>query len=209
MVVLTAETCWALNEYWIYNKISGIKLVSLYSTVLLDYDFPTFRIRTALLMLSAWRWALILKKLSVGNPNLGHEVILLLDKWETLHKFLKLFGFFVNRYNYKKFSHSIFFSCVWKLTHNMFSNHELSRRTDVVDKSMLNRNLTARFCLPLSSSFCSYGKVTSLRKQHSFRRFLCSKKPGWRQTIQVVLDARAQWGMKNPKHILSSWFRAS
>ena len=32
MVVLTAETCWALNEYWIYNKISGIKLVSLYST---------------------------------------------------------------------------------------------------------------------------------------------------------------------------------
>ena len=29
MVVLTAETCWALNEYWIYNKISGIKLVSL------------------------------------------------------------------------------------------------------------------------------------------------------------------------------------
>ena len=33
MVVLTAETCWALNEYWIYNKISGIKLVSFYSTV--------------------------------------------------------------------------------------------------------------------------------------------------------------------------------
>ena len=33
MVVLTAETCWALNEYWIYNKISGIKLVSLYSTI--------------------------------------------------------------------------------------------------------------------------------------------------------------------------------
>jgi len=32
MVVLTAETCWALNEYWIYNKISGIELVSLYST---------------------------------------------------------------------------------------------------------------------------------------------------------------------------------
>ena len=32
MVVLTAETCWALNEYWIYNKISGIKLVSLYSS---------------------------------------------------------------------------------------------------------------------------------------------------------------------------------
>ena len=32
MVVLTAETCWALNEYWINNKISGIKLVSLYST---------------------------------------------------------------------------------------------------------------------------------------------------------------------------------
>ena len=29
MVVLTAETCWALNEYWINNKISGIKLVSL------------------------------------------------------------------------------------------------------------------------------------------------------------------------------------
>ena len=29
MVVLTAETCWALNEYWIYNKISGIKLVFL------------------------------------------------------------------------------------------------------------------------------------------------------------------------------------
>jgi len=27
MVVLTAETCWALNEYWINNKISGIKLV--------------------------------------------------------------------------------------------------------------------------------------------------------------------------------------
>ena len=26
MVVLTAETCWALNEYWINNKISGIKL---------------------------------------------------------------------------------------------------------------------------------------------------------------------------------------
>ena len=36
MVVLTAETCWALNEYWIYNKISGIKLVSLYST---SYDY--------------------------------------------------------------------------------------------------------------------------------------------------------------------------
>ena len=33
MVVLTAETCWALNGYWIYNKISGIKLVSLYSTI--------------------------------------------------------------------------------------------------------------------------------------------------------------------------------
>jgi len=33
MVVLTAETCWALNEYWIYNQISGIKLVSLYSTI--------------------------------------------------------------------------------------------------------------------------------------------------------------------------------
>jgi len=27
MVVLTAETCWAMNEYWINNKISGIKLV--------------------------------------------------------------------------------------------------------------------------------------------------------------------------------------
>ena len=27
MVVLTAETCWAFNEYWINNKISGIKLV--------------------------------------------------------------------------------------------------------------------------------------------------------------------------------------
>ena len=27
MVVLTAETCWALNEYWMNNKISGIKLV--------------------------------------------------------------------------------------------------------------------------------------------------------------------------------------
>jgi len=27
MVVLTAETCWALNEYWINNKISGSKLV--------------------------------------------------------------------------------------------------------------------------------------------------------------------------------------
>ena len=26
-IVLTAETCWALNEYWINNKISGIKLV--------------------------------------------------------------------------------------------------------------------------------------------------------------------------------------
>jgi len=33
MVVSTAETCWALSEYWIYNKISGIKLVSLYSTI--------------------------------------------------------------------------------------------------------------------------------------------------------------------------------
>ena len=30
MVVLTAETCWALNEYWINNKISGIKLVFYY-----------------------------------------------------------------------------------------------------------------------------------------------------------------------------------
>ena len=37
MVVLTAETCWALNEYWIYNKISGIKLVSLYSTNVSNY----------------------------------------------------------------------------------------------------------------------------------------------------------------------------
>ena len=27
MVVLTAETCWVINEYWINNKISGIKLV--------------------------------------------------------------------------------------------------------------------------------------------------------------------------------------
>ena len=27
MVVLTAETCCAINEYWINNKISGIKLV--------------------------------------------------------------------------------------------------------------------------------------------------------------------------------------
>jgi len=27
MVILMAETCWALNEYWINNKISGIKLV--------------------------------------------------------------------------------------------------------------------------------------------------------------------------------------
>ena len=33
MVVLTTETCWAMNEYWINNKISGIKLVfSLYAT---------------------------------------------------------------------------------------------------------------------------------------------------------------------------------
>ena len=33
MVVLTAETCWAMNEYWINNKISGIKLVfSLYAS---------------------------------------------------------------------------------------------------------------------------------------------------------------------------------
>ena len=31
MVVLTAETCWALNEYWINNKISGIKLVFLFT----------------------------------------------------------------------------------------------------------------------------------------------------------------------------------
>ena len=30
---LYAETCWALNEYWIFKKISGIKLVSLYSTI--------------------------------------------------------------------------------------------------------------------------------------------------------------------------------
>jgi len=27
MFILTAKTCWALNEYWINNKISGIKLV--------------------------------------------------------------------------------------------------------------------------------------------------------------------------------------
>ena len=34
MFVLTAETCWAMNEYWINNKISGIKLVfSLYATI--------------------------------------------------------------------------------------------------------------------------------------------------------------------------------
>jgi len=34
MVALTAETCWAMNEYWINNKISGIKLVfSLYATM--------------------------------------------------------------------------------------------------------------------------------------------------------------------------------
>ena len=34
MVVLRAETCWAINEYWINNKISGIKLVfSLYATI--------------------------------------------------------------------------------------------------------------------------------------------------------------------------------
>jgi len=30
MVVLTAETCWAMIEYWINNKISGIKLVFLF-----------------------------------------------------------------------------------------------------------------------------------------------------------------------------------
>ena len=44
MVVLTAETCWALNEHWIYNKISGIKLVSLYSTrkiQIYDCDYVT------------------------------------------------------------------------------------------------------------------------------------------------------------------------
>jgi len=39
MVVLTAETCWALNEYWINNKISGIKLVSLYSTIFKDVKY--------------------------------------------------------------------------------------------------------------------------------------------------------------------------
>ena len=43
MVVLTAETCWALNEYWIYNKISGIKLVSLYSNQNTFYVQVTFR----------------------------------------------------------------------------------------------------------------------------------------------------------------------
>jgi len=31
MVVLTAETCWAMNEYWINNKISSIKLVFFFS----------------------------------------------------------------------------------------------------------------------------------------------------------------------------------
>ena len=44
MVVLTAETCWALNEYWINNKISGIKLVSLYSTI--KIIFTNFMIKS-------------------------------------------------------------------------------------------------------------------------------------------------------------------
>jgi len=38
MVVLTAETCWALNEYWINNKISGIKLVFSLLNSYLIYD---------------------------------------------------------------------------------------------------------------------------------------------------------------------------
>ena len=36
MVVLTAETCWAMNEYWINNKISGIKLVFLFTQQVLN-----------------------------------------------------------------------------------------------------------------------------------------------------------------------------
>jgi len=36
MVVLTAETCWAMNEYWINYKISGTKLVFLFTQLYLD-----------------------------------------------------------------------------------------------------------------------------------------------------------------------------
>jgi len=45
MIVLTAETCWALNEYWINNKISGIKLVFLFTQLyyLLLLLFPFSR----------------------------------------------------------------------------------------------------------------------------------------------------------------------
>jgi len=81
----------------------------------------------------------------------------------------------------------------------MFSNHELSKRTDVGDKSTLIRTVIAEFRLPLSNSFCYSGKEKSLREQHSFRHILCSGKPNWLQKIQIVLDAIAQWRIENSK----------
>ena len=58
MVVLTAETCRAMNEYWINNKISGIKLVfSLYATIEGLFESGTWAIG-CVIRLCTWtlRW---------------------------------------------------------------------------------------------------------------------------------------------------------
>ena len=78
MVVLTAETCWAMNEYWINNKISGIKLVFLFTqllqkilspdllNVMHNWHFQVLRISNTATRNSKSRFT---KLCSVGNAN--------------------------------------------------------------------------------------------------------------------------------------------
>ena len=62
MVVLTAETCWALNEYWINNKISGIKLVSLYSTIKMMHGPINIRLTFLTVFHISYIWTSTLKE---------------------------------------------------------------------------------------------------------------------------------------------------
>ena len=75
MVVLTAETCWAWNEYWIYNKISGIKLVSLYSTIKMMHGPINIRLpKMFIVFRTKWRYsAPVLIKLEVSRPIFEKE----------------------------------------------------------------------------------------------------------------------------------------
>jgi len=81
MVVLTAETCWAMNEYWINNKISGIKLVFFSLLNYKDdarshkhkiYILHIFHILSFIILTS--RNALYLSSLSfsIAMPSRGH-----------------------------------------------------------------------------------------------------------------------------------------